>query len=227
MDKAILFGAGVFATMVLQLNASAFRGRSLHTPISNLWSQFKEVIPRRAKKEEPVKISPSPHHSLAAISQTARHEAFEARCSAFKRFSCRTQFVRYSCLKLNSVARLLPGLSLPMAEVQMRFQLKKGARLACLPAIRDAANQVKQRRGDPNEWVIEQALVGRGRYRKRVDIKGRGRVGVQWRPSSFLRLVVAKPDAAGKLKRELRRALNRQMRGVLREDKPSYCSLRY
>jgi hypothetical protein len=80
---------------------------------------------------------------------------------------------------------------------------------------------------EPAEWFVVQAMVGRGRYRKRIDIKGRGRFGVRRRPSCFLRIVVGQPDRQLELKRALLRHVNRRMRRVPREDKPVYLRLKY
>jgi ribosomal protein L22 len=204
--------------------------RTPHRLVS-MWQKVKNLLPRSIRtpgdSDEAVKISPSPHHSIAAMSKEAIRQEYLARCAAFTSFSIRTPFVRYSPQKLNELARLLPGLTLPNALCQMKVQDRKGARLAIIPLLNNAVNVVRQRQKQPQDFTIQQAMVGRGRYRKRLDIKGRGRVGIIRRPSCFLRIVVALPDKSAKLRSELRKHVNRALRKQVREDKPLYLPLRY
>ena len=183
-------------------------------------------------KQQPNKttISPSRHHSLMELARQEKQAQFDQKCAAFKRFTVRSPFVRYSPQKLREVARLLKELPLTQAHLQMQYQLRKAARLVISPLLLNAMNMVKQLHGDPKEFVIAQALVGRGRYRKRLDIKGRGRVGIIRRPSCFLRIVCERQTddrRESKLKRVLLRSLNRSMRKQPRDDKPVYLQLRY
>ena len=185
---------------------------------------------KRATVFEPSKkptIAVSPEHSLAAKFAEAKHELYLLRCKEFNRFSVKTAFLKYSPQKLNEVARLLHGLTLPVALKQMKFCDRKGARIGCVPAIRLAMNVVRQRMGRPEDFVVEQAMVGRGSYRIRPDYKGRGRMGIIRRPQAILRLVCARSDPAAKMGRELRRSLHRMFKGQPRETKPVMCRLRY
>lgn len=206
-----------------------------HFYSNKVWQNIKSLLPRSFKPppspptthELAEKIATTPQHSIAAMSREAVRQQYLAQCAAFTRISLRTAFVRYSPQKLNEVARLLPGLSLPQALMQMRGQERKAARLAIIPLLHNAMNAVRQRGKSIHDFHIEQAMVGRGRYRKRLDIKGRGRMGIKKRPSCFLRLVVSLPNKAKALKAELRRHVCRVMRKQFREDKPVYLRLRY
>lgn len=201
--------------------------RRLYT---TLWQRFTNLLPRSAKTDPakpPLTISPTATHSLSALTKDATHAAYLARCASCHRLSLRTPFLRYSAQKLQQVARLLPGLTLEAALAQMQFQARKGARLACIPLLRDAINAARQRLKEPGEWAVLEAMVGRGRYRRRLDIKGRGRIGIIRRPSCFLRIVVGAVDREAALRRRLLRFVNRSMRKMVRDDKPAYLPLRY
>lgn len=208
--------------------SSSWSPRALWDKLSNTGRLLKRSNSENKEKSlSQVKIAPTPEHSLAAKIADAQRHIYLLRCKQFNRFSVRTAFIKYSPQKLNGVSRLLHGLKLPEALAQMKFQDRKGARLACIPAIRLAMNVIKQRSASPKEFIIEQAMVGRGSYRIRPDYKGRGRMGIIRRPQAFLRLVCARDEPNVRLKRQLKRSLHRMFKGQLREDKPVFCRMRY
>ena len=43
---------------------------------------------------------------------------------------------------------------------------------------------------DGGSLIIEEVLIGRGRYLKRIEFKGRGRVGSKWRPHTNLTVIL-------------------------------------
>lgn len=64
-------------------------------------------------------------------------------------------------------------------------------------------------------------VTGRGKYMKRLDIKGRGRCGLLKKPHALFRFVFEQPDQ----KKEIRKFL--RVKKVAREDKPVYAKLDY
>ncbi|QEK38284.1 50S ribosomal protein L22 family protein [Candidatus Cytomitobacter indipagum] len=52
-------------------------------------------------------------------------------------------------------------------------------------AISNAINK-----GIDGSLVIDEILIGRGKYLKRIEFKGRGRVGSKWRPFSNIKVVL-------------------------------------
>jgi len=55
--------------------------------------------------------------------------------------------------------------------------------------LRSAAANASQK-GIDSDLIIEEILVGRGKYLKRIEFKGRGRVGSKWRPHSNLTVIL-------------------------------------
>ena len=150
-------------------------------------------------------------------------------------FWIRTSFFRVSSQKLNLLGRQIARLSLPTAILQMKFSKKKAARevhalllqaqsrITKLKLInnqdqdQDQNNnhQQEQQIADPSKFIIQQALVGKGPYLKRIDIKGRGRHGLIWRPHSFLRLQIAIPDEEAMLNKRFKVKIQKENKPVM------------
>ena len=139
-------------------------------------------------------------------------------------FWIRTNLFRVSSQKLNLLGRQISRLSLPTAISQMKFSPKKAAkevhqlllqaraRITQLPAKLDEdTSQIN----DPSKFIVQQALVGKGPYLKRIDIKGRGRHGVIWRPHSFLRLQIAIPDEEAALRKKFKVRIHKENKPVM------------
>ncbi|RKO96264.1 hypothetical protein CXG81DRAFT_13234 [Caulochytrium protostelioides] len=113
------------------------------------------------------------------------------------------------------LARLLPGMTLKEALLQMDLSLKKPGspiralvhRVACNLrhnyAIRDPLDNVK----------ITEAWVGKGHYKKQIKIHGRGRFGIMYKKEAHVRIRVA-PALA-----QSRRATLRHFAAWLKEAK--------
>lgn len=133
-------------------------------------------------------------------------------------FWIRTALFRVSSQKLNMLGRQITRLPLPMAILQMKFSPKKAAKeihSLLVQAQARIANLPKEQFNDPNKFVIQQAVIGNGPYLKRIDIKGRGRHGVIWRPHSFLRLQVAIPDADAVLRKRFKVHIHKENKPVM------------
>lgn len=143
-------------------------------------------------------------------------------------FWIRTSFFRVSSQKLNLLGRQIARLSLPTAILQMKFSKKKAARevqalllqaqsrITKLQLLPNQDNHHQQQQiTDPSKFVIQQALVGKGPYLKRIDIKGRGRHGLIWRPHSFLRLQVAIPDEEAILNKKYKVKIQKENKPVM------------
>ncbi|KAI9103243.1 ribosomal protein L22/L17 [Phlyctochytrium arcticum] len=102
-----------------------------------------------------------------------------------------TAKLRVSHRKLNHLSRLISGMSLEEAHVQMKMSKKRPAdRVRALLNRAKAALEHNYCR-DPTKYVIEQAWVGKGTYLKRMKIHGRGRFGIMHRPASHLKIILA------------------------------------
>lgn len=99
----------------------------------------------------------------------------------------------------------------------MKFSQKKAAReiYTLLLQAQARIKQLNTAETDPNKFIIQQAMVGKGTYIKRIDIKGRGRHGVIWRPHSFLRLQVAIPDIEAAIKKRFKVRIHKENKPVM------------
>lgn len=129
-------------------------------------------------------------------------------------------FSRGSMQKLNMVARQVQDLPLDAALLQMKFSPKRAAQVVSDVLTRIKAEIVRYG-GDPAYYYVKEATVGRGTYLKRIDIKGRGRHGIQWRGHRMVRICCYKPDPE-KIVRKLLR-----IRKFRRDDKPVLTRLNY
>jgi len=129
-------------------------------------------------------------------------------------------YVRGSTQKMTDLSRQIIGLPLDAALLQMRFCPKKKAAtvMQVLSAIKST---IMRSGGNAAYYYIKSATVGRGTYLKRLDIKGRGRFGVQWRGHAFIRICCHKPDPKALAHKLLK------IKKIPREDKPIMKSLDY
>ena len=100
---------------------------------------------------------------------------------------------RCSPQKLADLGRQLSGLPLDAAILQAKFSAKKAAQVLFQTLCQARANAI-QRDRSPSEYIIREAVTGRGKYLKRLDIKGRGRCGIIRKPHAFMRFVLEIPD---------------------------------
>jgi len=127
---------------------------------------------------------------------------------------------RCSPQKLSDIGRQLSGLPLDAAVLQARFSVKKAAKTV-FQVLSQAAADAKVRGCQPNAYIVKEAVTGRGKYLKRLDIKGRGRCGLLRKPHAFIRFVLEQPDQKNEIGKLLR------VKEFLREDKPVYAKLDY
>ena len=193
--------------------------------MTSIWNRIRsarspnsEIISKEAKE-----ISPTSTNKNTEIITpwTISSNPINKTTEPLKEFWIRTGVFRVSSQKLNMLGRQISRLPLPKAILQMKFSPKKAARdvysllMQAQARIINASNPA-----DPSKFVIQQALVCKGTYLKRIDIKGRGRHGIIWRPHSFMRIQVAIPDAEKDL-------LKRFKVRVPKEDKPVMVRLNY
>ncbi len=136
-------------------------------------------------------------------------------------FWIRTGLFRVSSQKLNLLGRQISRLPLPNATLQMKFSLKKAAKEVRALLLQAQARIIKldpldgRQIIDPSKFIVQQAVVGKGPYLKRIDIKGRGRHGQIWRPHSFMRLQIAIPDEDATLKKRFKVRIARENKPVM------------
>jgi ribosomal protein L22 len=197
--------------------------------MTSLWNRIKST----AKKEDLMTISsPGIEEAVEIESPWTITGKSSMKTEPIRDFWIRTPFFRVSSQKLNLLGRQITRLPLPMAILQMKFTKKKAgkevydllmqaqARIANLTVNNSSSSQSTQQVTDPSKFIVQQATVGNGPYLKRIDIKGRGRHGVIWRPHSFMRIQVALPDEDAILKKRFRVRIHK-------ENKPAMLRLNY
>ena len=129
-------------------------------------------------------------------------------------------FFRGSTQKLNLLARQISNLNIDAAIIQMQFSPKKFSKPVIDVLIKLKETIIRQR-GLPAEYYVKEAMVGRGTYMKRLDIKGRGRCGTLWKGHAFIRICANRPDPEALVRKLLR------IKKIPREDKPVLRRLDY
>lgn len=214
-------------TLMSSLHLSRRNGSTWST-MSSLWNRI-----RSANSNKPTSTINTNANSISVNSNPSTNSTVLTpwTISPQKRepltdFWIRTSLFRVSSQKLNLLGRQIARLPLPAASLQMKFSLKKAAREvhSLLLQAQSRISKLDPLDGrqitDPSKFIVQQALVGKGPYLKRIDIKGRGRHGIIWRPHSFLRLQLAIPDEEAALKKKFKVR-------IAKENKPVMTRLEY
>lgn len=207
------------------LNITRAQGRKFNSTWSTMTSLWNKISAGRIKnavekveKETGLESKDTQNSNAPAqISTPWNISASPAVAEPIKEFWIRTGLFRVSSQKLNMLGRQISQLTLSNALLQMRFSQKKAAReiYSLLLQAQSRINQFKVGEKDPSKFIIKQAVVGKGPYLKRIDIKGRGRHGVIWRPHSFLRLQVAIPDIDAAIKKRFKVRIHKENKPVM------------
>ncbi|PVV01301.1 hypothetical protein BB560_004287 [Smittium megazygosporum] len=73
---------------------------------------------------------------------------------------------------------------------QMQFSPKKASKKILHTLAFARKNAIYQKKMDPNKMIVKESWVGKGRYTKELDIKGRGRTGVIHHPTAHMKIVL-------------------------------------
>jgi len=124
--------------------------------------------------------------------------------------------------KLNKLGRQISGKPVDSAILQMTFSEKRaGKRIRNMLVI--AKSHATLKGIDPRKMVIAEAWVTKGpKAHKRLEIKGRGRMGFRVHPDARLSVILKEGKTRGQLLEEERaRKLKRIVSaGLVREDVP-------
>lgn len=200
------------------------RNNSTWSTMTSLWNRIKPAAAKSANETTQNIQNTSIAPSNEPINPWTISSNLNVKRDPLTQFWIRTILFRVSSQKLNLIGRQISRLPLPMAIAQMKFSPKKAAkevhqlllqaqaRISQLPSkLNDSTPQIN----DPSKFIIQQATVGKGPYLKRIDIKGRGRHGVIWRPHSFLRLQVAIPDEEAALRKKFKVRIHKENKPVM------------
>jgi len=134
-----------------------------------------------------------------------------------------TAHFKMSHRKLNKLGRQIAGKPVDYAILQMKFSEKRAStRIQSMLTL--AKKHAAEYKGlNPGKLVVSQAWVTKGEnFHKRIDIKGRGRVGVKYHPEAKMSVVLKEGKTVTELKRQAEdRKLKRIVSaGYVREDVP-------
>ncbi len=87
------------------------------------------------------------------------------------------------------LARSLSGMDAYKASSTLDHVSGKYA--LALKKVIDSAIANAINKGIQNSMIVNEIVVGRGKYLKRIEFKGRGRIGSKYRPFSNLRVVLS------------------------------------
>jgi ribosomal protein L22 len=196
--------------------------------MTSLWNRIKSAKPTVSSDLKPLEMGKEQKkdkEKVEIITPWTISSNLSVKREPLNQFWIRTALFRVSSQKLNLIGRQITRLPLPMAIAQMKFSPKKAAkevhqlllqaqaRISHLPSKLEDDSIVQI--NDPSKFIVQQALVGKGPYLKRIDIKGRGRHGVIWRPHSFLRLQVAIPDEDAALRKKFKVRIHKENKPVM------------
>ncbi|KAJ1810303.1 39S ribosomal protein L22, mitochondrial [Coemansia sp. RSA 2599] len=107
-----------------------------------------------------------------------------------REYSYSTANFHVSSRKLRMIGNQITGLSVTEAIRQMQFSAKKASDKILHSLVWARKNAIFQKQMNPDNMFIKLARVGKGKYRKRLDPKARGRFGVIKVPYSHMKYVI-------------------------------------
>lgn len=135
-----------------------------------------------------------------------------------KSFWMQSSKFKYSPQKLSLLANQITRMRLIDAINQMQFSPKKASRkvfgiLMMMKRYIDIQSTLT-----PESYYVRQALVGRGKYQREIDIKAKGRFGIISHPSSFIRIELAHWIPKDDLMKQLRRVISKSKKSAFSEN---------
>lgn len=167
---------------------------------SRVESSSKTLNSNSNSKSLSIKSVPS-----SSISTSLFDAPIKQRPRILTKFSCETLMFPCSSKKLNLLGRQIARIPLSAAIIQMKFSDKRAAK-PILSTLQNAFGRIKMEASLENreKFVILAAMVGRGPFIKKIVPRARGRVGIQNKPHSFLRMEIGIPDPFKIAKKQLK-----------------------
>ncbi|KAL1919934.1 mitochondrial 54S ribosomal protein uL22m [Calcarisporiella thermophila] len=196
--------------------------RQLHT--SRPCSAEKSRVPPLTRPE----LGASPLFDVATTSEAKVVDHTSAVTSsqlATTEYWFRSSNFKSSPRKMAMLARQIAGKPVNKAIMQMEFSAKRHAKKILHNLAFARTNAQKQLGFNPENMVVAQAWVGKGRYLKRVMPHGRGRHGIMHHPTSHVAFILKempKQQDGGRAARRNIRGWKETKRAVLPlpENKP-------
>ncbi|KAE9597468.1 hypothetical protein Lal_00030012 [Lupinus albus] len=111
--------------------------------------------------------------------------------------------IKQSPKKVNLVATLVRGMLVKDALMQLQLTVKRAAKTV-FQVINSAKANASHNHGlDSERLIVDEAFVGKGYFKKRVNIHGRGKCGMKVRPECRLTVVLREitPEEEAKIAR--------------------------
>ncbi|KAE9613816.1 putative ribosomal protein L22/L17 [Lupinus albus] len=111
--------------------------------------------------------------------------------------------IKQSPKKVNLVATLVRGMLVKDALMQLHLTVKRAAKTVYQVINSAKANGSHNHGLDPERLIVDEAFVGKGYFKKRVNIHGRGKCGMKVRPECRLTVVLREitPEEEAKIAR--------------------------
>lgn len=175
-------------------------------PLVNPWSSFKGMTGNVSAN-----ISPSKIEAIRPLNELPVQSGIVGGNDMFwmsspMMYECSTQ-------RLNMLGRLISQLQLDAALLQMEMS-PKGTAPMVLDLLLRMKKAVIDAGGKPSLWYVKEAVVGRGEYRKFIDIKGRFRSGVICKGHAQIKICLYRPDLCKVVDKLLK------IKKIPREDRP-------
>ncbi|XP_037482370.1 50S ribosomal protein L22-like [Triticum dicoccoides] len=103
--------------------------------------------------------------------------------------------IKQSPKKVNLVAKLVRGMRVEDALLQLQVTVKRAAKTLYQVIHSARANAAHNHGLDSDKLIVEEAFVGKGLYLKRLSYHAKGRCGVRERPRCRLTVVVREATA--------------------------------
>ncbi|KAG0466114.1 hypothetical protein HPP92_017694 [Vanilla planifolia] len=98
--------------------------------------------------------------------------------------------IKQSPKKVNLVAKLVRGMRVEDALLQLQVLVKRAAKTVYQVIHSARANASHNHGLDPDKLIVAEAFVGKGLYLKRISFHAKGRSGIRVRPKCRLTVVV-------------------------------------
>ncbi|XP_037481250.1 uncharacterized protein LOC119358984 [Triticum dicoccoides] len=116
--------------------------------------------------------------------------------------------IKQSPNKVNLVAKLVRGMRVEDALLQLQVTVKRAAKTLYQVIHSARANAAHNHGLDADKLIVEEAFVGKGLYLKRLSYHAKGRCGVRERPRCRLTVVVREATAEEEAKIAKLRVMN-------------------
>ncbi|TFK55697.1 ribosomal protein L22 [Heliocybe sulcata] len=172
-----------------------------------------------SRKEMAQRGEESAYDSLSALEGAAAGKLKKQ----FTEHKFSTANFKISHRKLNKLGNQIAGKPIDWAIMQMEFSEKRASKRIKSVLATAKHHAVHYKNLDPGKLIVAEAWVSKGsNTQKRVDIKGRGRMGIKIHPDSRMHVVLKEGLTWNEKAEKLRqRRLNRiASAGYVREDVP-------